>query len=163
MILNFYWYHLVAQLVRGLPCVPIAIIILHSLVCRILLIVAPVYTLAWVSEIIHIIMNTLIFQNKIKSLKNELQCPIKYIYIFDAQEPIGYYQIFEIQNFWNSNPSCPESLRKTGVTQCSECEEGILYLDPSSKPKWRLSCNNSNCSVKIKKISSKENKLNYFN
>ena len=53
------------------------------------------------------------------------------------------------------HPSCSQSLRKTGVTQCSECETGVLVLDPSSKPKWRLSCNNTSCQVVVKIFDGK--------
>lgn len=40
-----------------------------------------------------------------------------------------------------SHPTCPHSLNANGVSSCVECDYGILVLDPSSAPKWKLGCN----------------------
>lgn len=40
-----------------------------------------------------------------------------------------------------SHPTCPYSLITNGVCNCAECEYGVLVLDPSSGPKWKLGCN----------------------
>ncbi|CAH8629187.1 unnamed protein product [Dicrocoelium dendriticum] len=39
------------------------------------------------------------------------------------------------------HPSCPHSMEARGVDACPECFNGILVLDDSSAPKYRLSCN----------------------
>ncbi|KAJ3659335.1 hypothetical protein Zmor_011025 [Zophobas morio] len=39
-----------------------------------------------------------------------------------------------------SHPTCPYSLNTNGVCSCVECESGVLVLDPSSGPKWKLGC-----------------------
>ncbi|XP_057602423.1 DNA topoisomerase 3-beta-1 isoform X2 [Hippopotamus amphibius kiboko] len=44
-----------------------------------------------------------------------------------------------------SHPTCPHSLSMLGIGQCVECESGVLVLDPTSGPKWRVACNR--CSV----------------
>lgn len=44
-----------------------------------------------------------------------------------------------------THPGCPHSLSMLGVGQCVECESGVLVLDPTSGPKWRVACNR--CSV----------------
>ena len=36
-----------------------------------------------------------------------------------------------------------------GVCSCENCEDGILVLDESSAPKWKLSCNNKMCSTVV--------------
>ncbi|XP_047004194.1 DNA topoisomerase 3-beta-1 [Schistocerca americana] len=46
-----------------------------------------------------------------------------------------------------THPTCPHSLNSTGMSSCVECEGGILVLDPSSGPKWKLGCNK--CDVII--------------
>lgn len=40
-----------------------------------------------------------------------------------------------------SHPTCPNSVNSNGVSNCIECDYGILVLDPSSAPKWKLGCN----------------------
>jgi hypothetical protein len=40
-----------------------------------------------------------------------------------------------------SHPTCPQSMIVNGVCACPDCERGILVLDPSSGPKWKLACN----------------------
>ncbi|KAI4569052.1 hypothetical protein MJG53_014670 [Ovis ammon polii x Ovis aries] len=44
-----------------------------------------------------------------------------------------------------THPGCQHSLSMLGVGQCVECESGVLVLDPTSGPKWRVACNR--CSV----------------
>ncbi|KAK7099050.1 hypothetical protein V1264_003246 [Littorina saxatilis] len=40
-----------------------------------------------------------------------------------------------------SHPTCPHAFSQNGVSECVECERGILVLDPTSAPKWRMCCN----------------------
>lgn len=40
-----------------------------------------------------------------------------------------------------SHPTCPHGINANGVSSCTECEFGVLVLDPSSFPKWKLVCN----------------------
>ena len=40
-----------------------------------------------------------------------------------------------------THPTCAHSLTMLGVAQCIECDDGVMVLDPSSAPKWRLACN----------------------
>ncbi|XP_016287993.2 DNA topoisomerase 3-beta-1 isoform X3 [Monodelphis domestica] len=44
-----------------------------------------------------------------------------------------------------THPSCQHSLSMLGIGQCVECESGVLVLDPTSGPKWKMACNK--CSV----------------
>ncbi|KAG8034089.1 hypothetical protein G9C98_008570 [Cotesia typhae] len=46
-----------------------------------------------------------------------------------------------------THPTCPHGLNSNGVSSCLECDHGILVLDPSSGPKWKLGCNR--CDVII--------------
>ncbi|XP_046394750.1 DNA topoisomerase 3-beta-1 [Ischnura elegans] len=46
-----------------------------------------------------------------------------------------------------THPTCPHGLNSNGVCACIECENGVLTLDPSSAPKWKLTCNR--CDVII--------------
>nr|CAH7748475.1 unnamed protein product [Callosobruchus chinensis] len=39
------------------------------------------------------------------------------------------------------HPTCPYSLHTNGVCNCAECDYGVMVLDPSSGPKWKLGCN----------------------
>ena len=39
------------------------------------------------------------------------------------------------------HPTCHFSRNNLGVSLCMECNIGILVLDPSSNPKWKLACN----------------------
>ncbi|XP_067556127.1 DNA topoisomerase 3-beta-1 isoform X1 [Pseudorca crassidens] len=43
-----------------------------------------------------------------------------------------------------THPTCQHSLSMLGIGQCVECESGVLVLDPTSGPKWRVSCNRCN-------------------
>ncbi|XP_070402415.1 DNA topoisomerase 3-beta-1 isoform X3 [Nothobranchius furzeri] len=46
-----------------------------------------------------------------------------------------------------THPSCQHSLNSLGIGQCVECENGVLVLDPTSGPKWRMACNKCNVVV----------------
>ncbi|KAF0307218.1 DNA topoisomerase 3-beta-1 [Amphibalanus amphitrite] len=46
-----------------------------------------------------------------------------------------------------SHPSCRHGVSQTGVSACSCCERGVLTLDPSSAPRWKLVCNR--CDVVV--------------
>lgn len=39
-----------------------------------------------------------------------------------------------------THPTCQYSFNNNGVCNCVECEPGVLVLDPSSGPKWKLGC-----------------------
>ncbi|XP_012321902.1 DNA topoisomerase 3-beta-1 isoform X2 [Aotus nancymaae] len=43
-----------------------------------------------------------------------------------------------------THPSCQHSLSMLGIGQCVECENGVLVLDPTSGPKWKVACNKCN-------------------
>lgn len=46
-----------------------------------------------------------------------------------------------------THPSCQHSLNSLGIGQCVECDSGVLVLDPTSGPKWRMACNKCNVLV----------------
>lgn len=46
-----------------------------------------------------------------------------------------------------THPSCQHSLNSLGIGQCVECESGVLVLDPTSGPKWKMACNKCNVVV----------------
>ncbi|KAJ8984467.1 hypothetical protein NQ317_012533 [Molorchus minor] len=48
-----------------------------------------------------------------------------------------------------SHPTCPYSLNANGVCNCAECEYGVLVLDPSSGPKWKLGCNRCDTIINL--------------
>nr|XP_034371798.1 DNA topoisomerase 3-beta-1 isoform X2 [Arvicanthis niloticus] len=43
-----------------------------------------------------------------------------------------------------THPTCQHSLSMLGIGQCVECESGVLVLDPTSGPKWKVACNTCN-------------------
>ncbi|XP_036076915.1 DNA topoisomerase 3-beta-1 isoform X2 [Rousettus aegyptiacus] len=43
-----------------------------------------------------------------------------------------------------THPTCQHSLSMLGIGQCVECENGVLVLDPTSGPKWKMACNKCN-------------------
>ena len=45
------------------------------------------------------------------------------------------------------HPTCGHSLENLGVCTCIECDDGMLVLDESSAPKWRMACNVCNVVV----------------
>lgn len=47
------------------------------------------------------------------------------------------------------NSMCRHSAINQGVAPCVDCDSGILVLDPVSKPKWRLACNQCNVIVML--------------
>lgn len=48
-----------------------------------------------------------------------------------------------------THPGCQHSLTTLGVSPCETCEEGVLVLDPTSAPKWKLACNNTRCTTVV--------------
>ena len=46
-----------------------------------------------------------------------------------------------------THPTCPHGMYQNGISSCLECDSGILVLDPSAAPKWKLVCNR--CDVII--------------
>lgn len=46
-----------------------------------------------------------------------------------------------------THPSCQHSLNSLGIGQCVECESGVLVLDLTSGPKWKMACNKCNVVV----------------
>ncbi|XP_049825992.1 DNA topoisomerase 3-beta-1 isoform X2 [Aethina tumida] len=47
------------------------------------------------------------------------------------------------------HPTCAYSLNSNGVCSCAECEFGVLVLDPSSGPKWKLGCNKCDTIINL--------------
>lgn len=48
-----------------------------------------------------------------------------------------------------THPTCQYSLNSNGVINCAECEYGVLVLDPSSGPKWKLGCNRCDTIINL--------------
>ena len=48
-----------------------------------------------------------------------------------------------------SHPSCTHGVNSLGVSECPECQGGVLVLDPASVPKWKLVCNKCDVIVRI--------------
>nr|KAG5699160.1 hypothetical protein BaRGS_014459 [Batillaria attramentaria] len=46
-----------------------------------------------------------------------------------------------------SHPTCPHAYSQNGVSECVECERGILVLDQTSAPKWKMACNKCNVVI----------------
>ncbi|KAE8634723.1 hypothetical protein XENTR_v10002414 [Xenopus tropicalis] len=46
-----------------------------------------------------------------------------------------------------THPTCQHSLSMLGIAQCVECESGVMVLDSTSGPKWKMSCNKCNVIV----------------
>ncbi|XP_032561503.1 DNA topoisomerase 3-beta-1 isoform X2 [Chiroxiphia lanceolata] len=46
-----------------------------------------------------------------------------------------------------THPTCQHSLSMLGIGQCVECENGVLVLDSTSGPKWKMACNKCNVVV----------------
>eukprot|EP00794_Sanderia_malayensis_P017982 gene17982-19779_t len=40
-----------------------------------------------------------------------------------------------------SHPTCKHSMTVLSVANCIECDNGVLIFDPSSGPKWKMTCN----------------------
>ncbi|KAF5301451.1 hypothetical protein FQA39_LY02180 [Lamprigera yunnana] len=54
-----------------------------------------------------------------------------------------------------THPTCPHSLNSNGVSNCIECDGGVLVLDPSSAPKWKLVCNTCDIIIHLFDNASK--------
>lgn len=51
-----------------------------------------------------------------------------------------------------THPTCTHGLLNNGIAKCSDCSEsgrGILVLDPSSGPKWKIGCNACDVVINI--------------
>lgn len=48
-----------------------------------------------------------------------------------------------------THPTCPYSLNTNGVCSCSNCEFGVLVLDQSSGPKWKIGCNRCDTIINL--------------
>ena len=48
-----------------------------------------------------------------------------------------------------THPTCVHGQNSLGVSNCVECESGILVLDPFSVPKWKLCCNRCDVIVML--------------
>lgn len=46
-----------------------------------------------------------------------------------------------------THPTCPHSLNTLGISSCVECEHGVLVLDCTLAPSWKIGCNK--CDVII--------------
>ncbi|KAL5006758.1 hypothetical protein ScPMuIL_015564 [Solemya velum] len=46
-----------------------------------------------------------------------------------------------------THPTCQHGKLQNGVSECIECEFGVLILDLTSGPKWRMACNKCNVVV----------------
>ncbi|XP_059150612.1 DNA topoisomerase 3-beta-1-like isoform X1 [Physella acuta] len=46
-----------------------------------------------------------------------------------------------------THPTCSHAFGQNGVSECVECDSGVLVLDHTSGPKWRMACNK--CSVVV--------------
>lgn len=59
-----------------------------------------------------------------------------------------------------THPTCPYSLNSNGICNCSNCDFGVLVLDPSSGPKWKIGCNRCDTIINLfddaQKISVQE-------
>jgi len=48
-----------------------------------------------------------------------------------------------------THPACLHSRSTLGVASCVSCENGVLVLDMTSAPKWKLACNDNRCSTVV--------------
>ncbi|RZF48966.1 hypothetical protein LSTR_LSTR003042 [Laodelphax striatellus] len=48
-----------------------------------------------------------------------------------------------------THPTCAHGLNANGLCACFECETGVLVLDPSSGPKWKLGCNRCDVIIQL--------------
>ncbi|KAK3593899.1 hypothetical protein CHS0354_011502 [Potamilus streckersoni] len=46
-----------------------------------------------------------------------------------------------------THPTCQHAFSRNGVSECVECENGVLVLDTTSGPKWRMACNKCNVVI----------------
>lgn len=55
-----------------------------------------------------------------------------------------------------SHPTCPHSLTSLGLSNCIECDRGVLVLDSTSAPKkFKLGCNRCDVIIKLFKDAAK--------
>ena len=40
-----------------------------------------------------------------------------------------------------THPTCQHAMTQNSVSNCVECDNGMLVLDVTSAPKWRMACN----------------------
>lgn len=59
-----------------------------------------------------------------------------------------------------THPTCGHGQNSLGVSNCVECEAGILVLDPSSMPKWKLGCNRCDVIVMLFENAQKVSVMN---
>lgn len=55
-----------------------------------------------------------------------------------------------------THPTCSYGVNSTGVSECGECQYGVLVLDPSA-PKWKLVCNRCDVIINIFEDASRVN------
>lgn len=48
-----------------------------------------------------------------------------------------------------SHPTCGQALLGTGIASCLQCERGVLVLDLSSAPKWKICCNKCDIIIHV--------------
>jgi len=48
-----------------------------------------------------------------------------------------------------THPTCPRGQNAQGVSNCVECEQGVLTLDEASGPKWKLGCGKCDIIVSL--------------
>jgi DNA topoisomerase-3 len=60
------------------------------------------------------------------------------------------------------HPTCPQGFYVNGIASCLQCDSGVLVLDPSSGPKWKVGCNKCDVIFHLfedaHKITVEENK-----
>ena len=59
-----------------------------------------------------------------------------------------------------THPTCSYGQNSNGVSNCVECEFGVLVLDQASGPKWKLGCNRCDVIVKIFEDAAKVSVIN---
>ena len=110
-------------------------------------------------------------QNGSLKLHQELKCPLDdFELVYFSAGPKGKSFIFCPYCFSNipfpgmktgsncsncTHPTCGHGLNSLGVSQCVDCDAGVLVLDPASIPKWKLVCNGCDTIVRIFEDASK--------
>ena len=59
-----------------------------------------------------------------------------------------------------THPTCLHGQNSHGVSNCVECESGVLVLDQASVPKWKLGCNRCDVIVRLFEDAAKVTVLN---
>ena len=62
-----------------------------------------------------------------------------------------------------THPTCPHGQNSHGVSNCVECEYGVLVLDQASVPKWKLGCNKCDIIVRLFEDAAKVTVMNEDN